>query len=163
MLDFTIGKKVINYTNVVLRMTEKKKSNTSSSENCLDLIINRSRAEHESTMSFHSEKGKCQTKMQIETSFRKNELNSAVLGALLRLQLNTVSICGHQTSKTMPTNKRICSASNENYHRYKKYDLWGCIESVSINLVQIKKYYVGHGKSQKSFRKYSENLSFSKK
>lgn len=33
----------------------------------------------------------------------------------------------------------------------------------SINLVQRKKYYVGHGNSQKSFRKYSENLDLSKK
>lgn len=106
----------------MLRTTEKK-SNSSSSENSLSLIINRSHAERESTVSCCSEKGKCQTAMQIELSFRKNELNSsAVLRALLRPQLNTLSSCGHRTSKIMLTDKGICSLSNENYYSYKTYD-----------------------------------------
>lgn len=99
---------------------KKKKGNRSFSENCLSLIINRSHAEHESTLSCCREKGKCQTDMQIESSFRKPKLNSsAVLSESLRPQLNTASSCGHQISKIMSTNNRSFSAINESYYRYK--------------------------------------------
>lgn len=129
----------------------KKKGNSSFSENCLSLIINRSHAEHESTLSCCREKGKCQTDMQTESSSRKPKLNSfAVLSESLRPQLNTASSCGHQTSKIMSTNNRSFSAINENY----KNNLWRHIESINKYSLSSEKKNT-HGIMK--VRKHSEN------